>query len=81
MRAADLKTAQARVDEREQYRRLLQRVVSGDALRIVLGAGDKASEIVMAADFLADMKRDIQGALSARIERLDAELAGLGVDG
>jgi len=81
MRAADLKTAQARVDEREQCRRLLQRVLNGEVLHLVLGSGDKASEIVMAADYMADMKRDIRGALAARIERLDSELMGLGVDG
>jgi hypothetical protein len=80
VKASDLKEAQRLADLREQHARLLSRVDGGEALRFILGEGDKASEIVMSASYLAGVKNDVRGGLTARIAECNAALQRLGVE-
>jgi len=78
VKASDLKEAQRLADLRSQHARLLERVEAGEKLRIIVGEGDKASEIVMSASYLAGVKADIHGGLTARVAECDAALERLG---
>lgn len=80
MKAADLEAARRLAGELASVRALGERLEAGEPLTLLLGEGRAASAIVLAPDYLAGLRRDVAGGLSARAEALAAALAGLGVE-
>lgn len=80
MKAGALKEAQRLVAQRESVASIRDRLAAGEALHLVLGEGDKASEIVLAAGYLKTIRDDVLASLGQRIADVDASLAAIGVE-
>lgn len=80
MKLADLSKARRKADDLDRMRDLAQRMADGEALSVVLGTGSTSACIVLSDSYLATIRGDIATALNLAVERLEAELAALGVE-
>lgn len=80
MKAAQIETARATLAARQQNAALRQRLASGEPLRLTIGGGNSASEIVLSAGYEKEIRSDLLKAFDARIAENDAVLAELGVE-
>lgn len=78
MKIEDIARAQQLTDMRTARTALACRIAD-EPLRLVLGKGSGEVEVVLAAQFLARIKRDATAALAQEIAEIDTRLRALGV--
>lgn len=80
MKAADLPEVEARLGERRATALVKQRLADGEPLRLIIGAGDRWSEIELTQAYVAGIRAEVSAALETRLGEIDAALAALGVE-
>lgn len=80
MKAADLDRARDLIAQRAATERLLGKLEAAEPLRLTVGTGGEAAEIVLARSFLDTLRADLVHGLRQRSEDLAASLVRLGVE-
>lgn len=80
MRVADLKQAQALVDERATAAAMIARIDGSEPLALTIGEGPARAAIHLTAGYTAAIRADIRAALERRLAALDAKIAEMGLE-
>lgn len=81
MKASDIDKARALISERDEMRRLKDKLDGLEALKLTVGSGGDVREIVLASAYAASLRSDIRLAVRERIDAATKALAEMGVEG